>query len=481
MRQFLFPLSLALLVAPSYSLFSSGRDILSEQDATIAALVYGIPLTSYVVWANAVAAEKGGWFTNSFYYQPTLANASSPHVVILPNVDTLYSGAMIDLSQGDVVATMPPLEEGRFYVWPFYDLYGDNFCNIGTATNSLAGKYLIKYRASEPGCVAGSDEYTGIIYMPTVYGATLLRIEVFNSSDVNYVASSIDPGFRLSVLPSDSAPRAPALTQELLNDNLNTSDPALYIMQLTARVAAFNMPEVPEDVAPIAAVLEIAGISMTAQTYTMPAGVNLTLAYSAAQDVLLGVVANQTNFVALGNSWMMLAPALCGNFLSHYGVRAFIAMQAYLQLQASEAVYPTFALSGNLYANQTYMVQFFGKPQVNGFWSLTVYDGEGYLVPNSINRYSLNNRDNMTYPDGTLVYGGSSPANSTQSFYMLLQSTDTPASAEWESNWLPTPAAGGEFSFQLRWYGPTDSLLNGTYTYPKLTAVAANPPLPISG
>jgi hypothetical protein len=82
------------------------------------------------------------------------------------------------------------------------------------------------------------------------------------------------------------------------------------------------------------------------------------------------------------------------------------------------------------------MVEFFGKPQVKGFRSLTMYGGDGFLVPNSLDRYSLNNRGNMTYPDGTLVYGSESPADSTEPFYMLLQSTDIPASAEWESKFV---------------------------------------------
>ncbi|KAJ7890160.1 hypothetical protein B0H14DRAFT_2209166, partial [Mycena olivaceomarginata] len=116
-------------------------------------------------------------------------------------------------------------------------------------------------------------------------------------------------------------------------------------------------------------------------------------------------------------------------------------------------------------SNQMYVVEFLGKPQVDGLWSLTMYDGDGFLVPNPINHYSINDRGNMTYPDGTLIYGSDSPWDSNMPFYILLQSTDHAVSAEWESNWLPTPADSGEFHFILRWYGPTDSLTDGTYKY----------------
>ncbi|KAJ7692925.1 hypothetical protein B0H17DRAFT_1159588 [Mycena rosella] len=423
--------------------------------------------------------QLSSWTTNTLAHETTLANASY-HTIVLPNVDTLYSEALIDLSRSDVVATMPSLEAGRFYVWPFYDLYGNNFCNIGTETNSTAGKYLIKFRPSNPGCTAASGEYKGIIYMPTVYGASLLRIEVSNTSDANYVVASIQPGFRLSALPSYSPLSAPPLTQALLNGNLTTNNSPLYIMQLTARLAAYNPPEVAADVASVTFMLETAGISMTHHTYTTPSGVDLSQAFAAAQALMFGIITAPGVFESLGNGWAEITPALCGDFHSRYDVRAFIAVQAYLQLQASQALYPTFELSETLFANQTYMLQFFGKPQINGFWSLTMYDGDGFLVPNSLNRYSLNNRGNLTYPDGQLVYGDGSPADSAEDFYMLLQSTDSAVSPEWESNWLPTPAAGGAFRFYLRFYGPTDTLLDGEYTYPNLTAVAVNPPLPSS-
>ncbi|KAJ6597787.1 hypothetical protein DFH09DRAFT_1304550 [Mycena vulgaris] len=368
MRLFSFSLALAVLLAPSSSMIISPKNsTAAAQNATVAALVYGIPLTPYAMFANTIARNTGSWATNTLQHSTTLSNAST-RIIILPNVDTLYSAGLLDLSGGDLVTTMPTLEPGRFYVWPFYDIYGDNFCNIGTTTNSTAGKYLITYRPSNPGCTAGSGGYEGIIYMPTVYGATLLRIEVANQSDVDYVVASIQPTFSLTALPSDSAPCAPPLTQALLNNNLTTSNMPFYIMQLTARIAAYNLPEVASDVASVTATLKTAGISLANDSYTTPSGVNLT-----------GVVENPTDFVSLGGGWVGIAPELCGDFLSHYDVRALVAVQAYLQLQANEALYPTFEISGDLYANQTYMLEFSGKPQVTGFWSLTMYGGDGFL------------------------------------------------------------------------------------------------------
>ena len=44
-------------------------------------------------------------------------------------------------------------------------------------------------------------------------------------------------------------------------------------------------------------------------------------------------------------------------------------------------------------------------PPINpkGFWSLTMYDKEYFLVPNSINRYSLSSRDKFKHnQDGSI-------------------------------------------------------------------------------
>ncbi|KAJ7754695.1 hypothetical protein DFH07DRAFT_1061209 [Mycena maculata] len=443
------------------------------QDATIFSLVYGIPLTQYVIFADSIANKSSGqWTTNSILHETTLANATY-RAIVRPNVDTLYSESLIDLSVNDVVATMPAVE-GRFFVWPFYDVYGNNFCNIGTATSSRAGKYLVKYSPANPGCIASdTGEYAGTINMPTPYGAAVLRIEVDNTTDADYVVSSIQRTFTIVPQAVDRPQVAPALTRSLLNDGLDVNDIPLYIMQLTARIAPFNLPEESKDVAWVTSVLQLAGISDG--PYSQPSGVDLPTAYSAALAEI-NSIETRGFFTSFGNGWSALRADVSGDFHGHYNVRAFVALEGYMQLNITEALYPLYEVDQTFFSNQSYTVEFYGKPQVLAFWSLTIYDEQGYMVPNDLNRYSLNNRGSMTYPNGTLI--SETPADSGARFYMLLQSTDYPASPEWESNWLPTPADGKVFNFLMRFYRPENSLFDGTYEYPKVTAVEVNPPIP---
>ena len=81
-----------------------------------------------------------------------------------------------------------------------------------------------------------------------------------------------------------------------------------------------------------------------------------------------------------------------------------------------------------------------------GFWSVTLYDQDGFLVENVIDRYSIGNRtEGLKY-------------NADGSLDIFIQNQ---APLGFESNWLPTPS--GAFNLTLRAYLPQEALLNQTY------------------
>jgi len=92
-------------------------------------------------------------------------------------------------------------------------------------------------------------------------------------------------------------------------------------------------------------------------------------------------------------------------------------------------------------------------PPVEGFWSLTMYDGASFFVPSPINRYS----DLKSNKDGSVD---------------LCIEKDSPG-ADKESNWLPAPA--GQFIRMLRmyWLDESDpSIIDGTWTVPPVRKVS---------
>lgn len=58
--------------------------------------------------------------TNILGSRNTTATASTRNVV-RPNVDTIYAAGTFDLSATDLVLTVAPMDEDRFYLFAFYD------------------------------------------------------------------------------------------------------------------------------------------------------------------------------------------------------------------------------------------------------------------------------------------------------------------------------------------------------------------------
>ena len=100
---------------------------------------------------------------------------------------------------------------------------------------------------------------------------------------------------------------------------------------------------------------------------------------------------------------------------------------------------------------------------------MTAYGADNFLIPNPEAVYSLGDRSNLTYPDGSLIYGNSADRDRNGEFQILMQAGSVSPPANWTNNWLPAPDNGGLFSINLRWYGPTDAFQNGSYSGPIVT------------
>ena len=88
-----------------------------------------------------------------------------------------------------------------------------------------------------------------------------------------------------------------------------------------------------------------------------------------------------------------------------------------------------------------------------------MYDAQGFQVANTLNRFSLGQRDPLNYnPDGSLE---------------LYVQHDGPGD---RANWLPAPI--GPLSIALRIYDPHPSVLHGEWTPPAVTRVELDPIVP---
>lgn len=88
-----------------------------------------------------------------------------------------------------------------------------------------------------------------------------------------------------------------------------------------------------------------------------------------------------------------------------------------------------------------------GEVPVDGFWSITLYNAEGYLVPNSAGAYSLNNLTAVRNDDGTItVRFGGDPMR---------------------PNTLPIMEG---WNYLVRLYRPRPEILDGTWLFPEISS-----------
>ncbi|KAH7064206.1 hypothetical protein BKA63DRAFT_572628 [Paraphoma chrysanthemicola] len=473
----------ALSCSPTVSLNAPSID---AANATAFALMYGYPLVLYVQTFEPTLRALGA---NAIQNEEGLATEDA-EVLVRPNVDTLYSKAAIDLSHADVVLSLPEIPEDRYHIVPFYDLYGNNFANLGSVISSPPGDYLLTIAGdNEPGLQMlyedsyGGSKYKGLIKFPTTYGSIMLRIVLKNNNtDVDEV-KAIQSRVQMTALQRVGEPIASALTPDLLGNG--ELSPAAFLLpfnfsaaqttqtlQLLAQISASNPPVQRYDLDRVSAMLAAAGVKDG--NYTAPPELDYSRVYKLVGEEFISLL-NPSNHAFDQNGWFTLLPSMSGNFGTEYSARAYIAWFGYLQLADYVAAYPTYndptlpvtgRISMQLAANESYIMTFSEKPPVTGFWSLTAYNSTNYLVPNDLRRYSLGDRSNLTYADGTHVYGD---ASSNGAFSILIQPADVIPSSNWTDNWLPAPVGGGEFTVNLRWYGITPALSNGDYVYPFVT------------
>jgi hypothetical protein len=97
-------------------------------------------------------------------------------------------------------------------------------------------------------------------------------------------------------------------------------------------------------------------------------------------------------------------------------------------------------------------------PPADAFWSITLYDNDGFQVANALNRFAVSSWMPFEYnPDGSLD---------------LYFQNDSPG-ADKEANWLPAPK--GPFTLTMRIYAPSGDALTGKWNPPAVTKVQPAP------
>ncbi|KAJ3486392.1 hypothetical protein NLG97_g6625 [Lecanicillium saksenae] len=436
------------------------------QSALTFAYQYGYPLAAY-------SRLFGQDSANGIKHWRELASADN-HAVVRTNSDTLYSTVTYDLSHNDLSISLGELDDW-YWLFSFYDPYGDNYANFGSAGKYEPGKYRLRHVNDSYGVFKSEkgDEFKGYVNSPTPHGGIVVRTAVYNRETDYPKVHAFQDTIRIDTLNRTfELGDIPALDASIFQYEKPSSKPisnATTVFALTAALAPWNLPLVHEDRARVNKTLLSAGIKDG--KFIQPQGTNITNAQETASKAAAKVLATKPEYIQdLGNNWQQTGQLVTGNFSTLYDARQLIASKGYLQLTQDQALYPSYnQKSGDgtivIGPDEAAVFTFSRVPfiKATGFWSLTAYENE-YFIPNSLNRYVLNSGSNLTHPDGSLVreYGD-------QPFQIIVQSSDKNPGGNWTNNWLPGPRNGGAFAVNLRLYGAQPSMTDGGYVYPVVT------------
>ncbi|OLO26609.1 hypothetical protein BTR23_22565 [Alkalihalophilus pseudofirmus] len=358
-----------------------------------------------------------------------------------PNVDTIYSNAWLNLTDGPLLIETPEFGE-RYYTLQLLDMYG-NTTNISLRTKGPnAGSYLVTTTDWQGELPSGVTQFK----VATPYQWILMRIFPLNEFDLPEV-HALQESVKIISLTSD------------VNENkgfpqiggsfpLAESDgPAGFFKILDFILRSNGKPAQEDALTYRYRALGIGGqIPFDFDTLDPEVQEGMIAGYADAMKV---ITSSQSQLgIPLSTHWVKTNSkgAYGFNYLSRAAVN-YVGLGANVVEENQSFV--TFhdengePLDGS---KGRYVLHMDSPPPADAFWSVTLYDANTKeLYPNSINRYCLNDRTT------SLQYGPNGSVTITVQHTPPTENT----------NWLSAPK--GAFYLSIRSYMPRPELLEGKW------------------
>jgi hypothetical protein len=441
----------------------SAAAAITEQEAAaiaVEAYAYFYPLiTMDLTRKQLTNVEPGkaalGGPVNTFASAPAFPPADF-RAVVRPNFDTLYSSGYLDLTKEPMVVSVPDTG-GRYYLLPMLDMWSDVFASPGwRTTGTQAGNFLV----TPPGWSGTVPAGFTRIEAPTPYVWIIGRTKTDGPADYDAV-HKIQAGYKITPLSEWNKPASPVAARIDPSVDMKTPPkrqvdtmPAGEYFAYAAELFKLHRPHLTDQ--PIVAQMKRLGIepgkSFDIGKADPAVRKALELAPVAAHKLMEWKVATLAQVV---NHWSMNTDTM-GVYGNYYLKRAMVAQIGLGANVPEDAIYPLNLgdeTGAPLDGVNNYTLHFDkdATPPVNAFWSLTLYDGEGFQVANSLNRFAVSSWMSFSYnPDGSL------------DLYFQNESPGT----DKEANWLPAPK--GPFNLTMRLYAPKSAALTGRWNPPPI-------------
>ena len=378
-------------------------------------------------------------------------------VVVRPNFDTLYSSAWLDLSDGPLILSTAG-SGGRYFLLPMLDMWTDVFAVPGKRTS---GTGAANFAIVPPRWVGELPADVERIDSPTPYVWIIGRTQTNGVSDYETVRK-IQDGYKITALPDWG--KTPRRVEQQIDPSVDTKTEPLRQVREMAPQAFFSygaelMKLHPPHLTDWSVLARLKRIGFEAgKSFDRNAVSADVLAAGAAAGMQL-MLEKMPTLARVVNGWQMNTDTM-GVYGDYYLKRAIVAMAGLGANQPDDAIYPLNVSdeAGRPVSAENRYVLHFDKeelPPVDAFWSLTMYDAEGFQIANSIDRFAIGDRDALQFnPDGSLD---------------LYIQNGNPGSGI-ESNWLPAPKSGA-LGLTLRLYAPQPQALDGRWNPPPIKRI----------
>lgn len=357
--------------------------------------------------------------------------------VVTPNNDTLYTNAWLVLSDGPVVIEVPDMGK-RYWTQGFLDMWTNPFAYAGRRTTGNRAQRLFVHGPRWAGplpkdmieiAAPGDDVWIIGRILVDDDAADLARVTQLQRQFAILRAQDLQPAERVA----DAA-----------MDGRKTATPEAHAYRAIVESTWARNPSPPAD--------------DDAQSLWRQA---LSEGEPRLQQALTEVcqaLREDAQPSDVGGGWSM-PMAIRTDWGTQFTLRARVARNLIGALGSEEAMYPVAEVDDQgrpLEGTQRYTLYFppGAGPQVDAFWSLTMYrKSDCLLVDNPIDRYSIGDRTHGLQWDAD---GG---------LRIAIQHA-APSEPRDRANWLPSPPE--PFYLTLRLYQPRQAHLDFRFAYPPL-------------
>jgi hypothetical protein len=400
----------------------------------------------------------------------------SQRMVVTPNNDTIYMSGFGDLGREPAVIQTPTdAPKGHYWTVQIADVFTNVVYQLGSAAGTPGGKYLLV----GPGWFGQRpDDFVGVLRMPTNVVWVAGRSFAAHTQEAKAEALAVLGEMRMFPLSQNESDQQPVDCRAVARNAV--FPPGVTAQAISADPYAFR----PEWVNPNTFWDDLekmlianpttapSDAAMADQARTLIALRNSNANYkdlldraALAADASLHASSHYEQVgVDAGNGWQRQENG--GVWGSDWFGRAQAAVIYIMVNDHREAIYfirGTDSEGALLEGRNAYTVTFPKDllPPMDrsrgGFWSLTLYDKDYFMLSNSPNgrtnvgTVSLDANELKFAPDGSLTI-------------TIAHAEPTDAAAR--ANWLPAP--DGQFALIVRAYIPTQPVQEGSYKLPNV-------------